>query len=254
MKRVVLCILALSALCCAAYAAKTALPNVPPKANRVDGSLMITIPAGQFTMGSKYGDLEEQPVHKVYLDSYEIGKYEVTVKQYRAFCEATGRQMPKAPTWGWKDNHPIVNVTWADADAYCKWAGGRLPTEAEWEKAARGTDARVYPWGNKWDRNKCANGVLGLTSTVPIGNYPKGASPYGCMDMAGNAWEWCADWYGEDYYRMSPSRNPKGPAGGEYPVLRGGCWYSHMQGTRTTYRGSFFPSGSWYSGGFRLAR
>ena len=246
MKRVVVCALVLSVLCCAAYVAQAA--------DMLDGSSMITIPAGQFTMGSKYGDLEEQPVHKVFLDSYQIGKYEVTVGQYRAFCEATGREMPAPPPWGWKDDHPMVKVTWTDADAYCKWAGGRLPTEAEWEKAARGTDGRAYPWGNKWDKNKCANGELRLHSTAPVGSYPKGVSPYGLMDMAGNVWEWCSDWYGETYYKRSPTRNPKGPGSGDYRVMRGGCWYSHAQGDRSTYRGNFFPSGSWDSGGFRIAK
>lgn len=244
MKYLIACILILVAVCSTAFAAGPLS----------DGSVMITIPVGTFTMGSNYGDTEEKPVHKVYLDAYDIGKYEVTVAQYRKFCEATGRQMPEAPSWDWKDTHPIVNVTWDDANEYCKWAGGRLPTEAEWERAARGTNARIYPWGNKWDANKCANGWLGLTSTKPVGSYPAGASPYGCLDMAGNAWEYCSDWYGEDYYKMSPAKNPKGPLGGEYHVMRGGCFYSYMTGTRTTQRGNFFPSGSWYSGGFRIAR
>lgn len=254
MKRLVVCALVLSVLCSAAFAAELSLSKSLPNANVADDSAMITIPAGQFIMGSNRGDLEEQPAHKVYLDAYQIGKYEVTVGQYRAFCEATGKQMPKAPQWGWKENHPIVNVTWSDAKAYCEWAGGRLPTEAEWEKAARGTDGRAYPWGNHWDASRCANADLGLTSTAAVGSYPSGASPYGCMDMAGNAWEYCADWYGADYYKTSPSRNPTGPAGGDYHVMRGGCWYGHHEGARCAYRGSFFPSGKWTSGGFRLAR
>lgn len=254
MKRVVVCALVLSVLCSTAFAAETVSLGNLPNANPSHDFSMITIPAGQFLMGSNRGDLEEQPVHKIYLDSYQIGKYEVTVRQYRAFCQATARQMPVAPSWGWKDNHPIVNVTWSDAEAYCEWAGGRLPTEAEWEKAARGTDGRVYPWGNAWDNSKCANGQLHLTSTAPVGSYLGGMSPYGCLDMAGNVWEWCSDWYGEDYYKTSPNRNPTGPDSGDYRVMRGGCWYSRAEGDRSTYRGNFFPSGSWRSGGFRLAR
>lgn len=254
MVRIFVCALAVITLCSGAFAGEMAAVLRVPNAIPQDSQVMITIPAGQFIMGSKTGDTEEQPVHKVYLDSYEIGQYEVTVAQYRAFCTATGRQMPKAPTWGWKEYHPIVNVTWSDAQAYCQWAGGRLPTEAEWEKAARGTDGRKYPWGNSWDKSRCANAYLGLTSTVPVGIYPEGASPYGCMDMAGNAWEWCADWYGADYYQTSPSRNPTGPAAGDYRVMRGGCWYSYDGGDRCTYRGNFFPSGSWVSGGFRMAK
>jgi formylglycine-generating enzyme required for sulfatase activity len=254
MRRVLMCAVVLAALCSGAFAAETALSKSLAKPTLLDNSVMIAIPAGVFIMGSNTGDTEEKPVHKVYLDAYEIGRYEVTVAQYRAFCTATGRQMPKAPSWGWRDDHPIVNVTWSDAEAFCEWAGGRLPTEAEWEKAARGTHARVYPWGDVWDRSMCANGELDLKSTAPVGSSPRGASPYGCLDMAGNVWEWCADWYGPDYYKTSPARNPTGPDSGEYRIMRGGCFYSYEGGTRCTYRGNYFPSGSWYSGGFRMAR
>lgn len=221
--------------------------------NAKDGSQMILIPAGEFTMGS-YDGLDK-PAHKVCLDGYEIGKYEVTVSQYRKFCSATGREMSEAPEWGWKDDHPIVNVTWDDARAYCKWAGGRLPSEAEWEKAARGTAGRQFPWGNTWDKNKCANIELGLHSTVSVGSYPSGASPYGCMDMAGNVWEWCKDWYGESYYSHSPANNPQGPASGSYHVARGGGWIDFNSFCRCVYRGHevvYSYNGS--SFGFRLAR
>jgi sulfatase modifying factor 1 len=195
--------------------------SVAVSANFVNGAEMVYIPAGVFTMGSNDYNVS----HTVYLDAYEIGKYEVTVGQYRKFCTATGRAMPDAPGWGWKENHPIVMVSWQDAADYALWAGGRLPTEAEWEKAARGTDGRKYSWGNDWDSSKCANSVgTGLNSTQPVGSYPAGASPYGCMDMTGNVWEWCADWYDENYYNNSPSRNPKGPTSGIARVLRGGSW------------------------------
>jgi len=137
----------------------------------------------------------------VNLDGYWIYKYEVTVAQYRKFCNETGSNMPEAPSWGWQDDHPIVHVSWDNATAYTQWAGVRLPTEAQWEKAARGTDGRAYPWGNEWDATKCANSVgQRLSSTKPIGSYPSDTSPYGALDMAGNVWEWCADWYDGNYY------------------------------------------------------
>ncbi len=197
--------------------------SVVKKTNPKDGATMLLIPAGDFTMGSDANDDEEKPSHKVSLDSYYIYKTPVTVKQYLAFCVATGHTKPKAPSWGWKDDHPIVNVNWEDAKAYCNWAGAQLPTEAQWEKAARGPDGRTYPWGNDWDRSKCANSLL---STAPVGSYPSGASPYGVLDMAGNVWQWCADWYDENYYQNSPSRNPAGPPSSPdgYRVLRGGSW------------------------------
>ena len=133
--------------------------------------------------------------------------------------------MPEVPAWGWIDTHP-VNVSWNDAKAYAKWAGVTLPTEAQWEKAARGTDGRVYPWGNDWDAAKCNNsvGANHPGKTSPVGSFPAGASPYGCLDMAGNVWQWCADWYGADYYTTSPAKNPTGPATGTVRVLRGGSW------------------------------
>jgi len=170
------------------------------KTNLKDGAKMIWIPAGEFLMGSDEND-DEKPPHMVNLDGYWIYKYEVTVAQYRKFCNETGSNMPEAPSWGWQDDHPIVHVSWDNATAYTQWAGVRLPTEAQWEKAARGTDGRAYPWGNEWDATKCANSVgQRLSSTKPIGSYPSDTSPYGALDMAGNVWEWCADWYDGNYY------------------------------------------------------
>jgi sulfatase modifying factor 1 len=169
-------------------------------------------------------DVDEKPAHSVYLDGYYIYKNDVTVAEYKKFCDATGRMMPDPPQWGWdKASYPVVNVSWDDAVAYAKWAGASLPTEAQWEKAARGTDGRTYPWGNQWDPAKCRNNA---SEPSPVGSYPAGASPYGVMDMAGNVWQWCSDWYGADYYGSSPPPNPTGPAGGEYRVLRGGGWGS----------------------------
>ena len=231
-------LLLVCAICGTAWAAdaptptptpKLALPPMPTtKVNPKDGAEMVLIPAGEFLMGSKDGEgfADEHPQHTINLDAYYIYKNDVTVAQYRAFCTATKREMPKAPSWGWLDNHPMVNVTWDDANAYAKWAGAALPTEAQWEKAARGTDGRIFPWGNDWDATKCNNGVggKGPGKTSPVGSYPAGASPYGVMDMAGNVLQWCADWYEEDYYKKSPAKNPTGPDSGKYRVLRGGSW------------------------------
>jgi len=210
----------------------------------------VLIPAGEFYMGmsddevkARYKDYRdelpasfanEQPQRPVHLDDFWIGRYEVTVGEYALFCEAMRRKMPYAPDFDpkWeRKNHPIVNVNYIDAKDYCKWLSRvtkkryRLPTEAEWEKAARGIDQRMYPWGNEWDASKCANSISKkLKSTPPIGSYPDDKSPYGVMDMAGSVAEWCSDWYGEDYYKKSPQRNPKGPKRGKSRVVRGGAW------------------------------
>ncbi len=183
------------------------VPAVPPppvvsaeKKNLKDGAEMLWIPAGQFLMGSTENDKDagsdEKPQHMVSLDGYWMYKNDVTVAQYRTFCQATRRQMPDAPSWGWRDDHPMVNVTWDDANAYAEWAGASLPTEAEWEKAARGTDGRIYPWGNDWDASKCSNSTGSNDSPgqiSPVGSFPAGVSPYGCLDMAGNVDQWCED-------------------------------------------------------------
>ena len=213
--------------------------------NPKDGAEMVYVPAGEFLMGSTEAEIEaafayhrdrktgygkawftcEGPQRRVYLAAYRIYKNDVTVAQYRKFCQGTGRQMPHAPDWGWNDNHPMTNVTWHDAKAYCEWAGARLPTEAQWEKAARGIDGRMYPWGNEWDRGKLWCSVGGQSSgTAPVGSFPAGASPYGCLDMAGNAWQWCEDWYDASYYRKGENYNPLGPVTGQSRVLRGGAW------------------------------
>ena len=244
------------------------------------GGAMVSISAGSFQMGNNGAEPDsspdELPQHSVYLSAYSIGKYEVTRGEYRAFLTATGRAVPYywAETQTWKtgqtftqtETHPVVGVTYDDAEAYCAWAGGRLPTEAEWEKAARWTGSypNVYPWGNIWDVEKCNNwddtnsagGGYRRYQTAPVGSYPSGASPYGCQDMAGNVWEWCKDWYSDTYYSQSPSSNPQGPTSGTSRVLRGGSWDYPGNYARAASRNDFyFPSYYWYYlGGFRLAR
>ena len=237
-------------------------PPAPGKINPKDGAELILIPAGEFLMGSAAADNQasptEKPQHTVYLDAYYIYKNEVTVAQYRQFCIATGHAMPEAPQWGLLDDHPVVNVSWDDASAYAQWAGVCLPTEAQWEKAARGGDGRVFPWGNTWDAGKCSNSVGDLNpgKTSPVGSFVAGASPYGVQDMAGNVWQWCEDWYDEKYYQNTPARNPIGPDTGMGRVLRGGCWgYDNPGYLRAAYRGGCDPTHWGYVDGvgFRCA-
>jgi len=231
--------------------------TVPPLAPTTTQESMIEIPAGEFAMGSNDAN-DQKPIHKVYLDAYYIDKYEVTVGQFRKFCSATGNSMPDQPSWNQGDNYPVVKVTWEDASSYASWAGKRLPTEAEWEKAARGPEGRKYPWGDSWDANKCNNGEDnspdGYANTSPVGSFPQGASPYGVMDMAGNVWEWCADWYDKNYYKKSPSRNPTGPSSGSLRVLRGGAWDNSQYFCRSVDRHSTIPQCSLSRQGFRCVR
>jgi iron(II)-dependent oxidoreductase len=206
--------------------------------NPVDGAEMVVLPAGTFTMGSERGHRDEQPPHKVTLSSFAVYKYEVTNEQYEAFCKATGHRKP-AFSENSKFNQPkqpVVGVTWDDAVAYAKWAGTRLPTEAEWEYAARGTDGRLYPWGNERARRRAHSDQNPQSdSTAVVGTYPDGVSPFGCHDMAGNAWEWVADYYAYDYYSRSPEKDPRGPEQGVRRVLRGGSWAFPSE-LRATYR------------------
>ncbi|MDL1896262.1 TIR domain-containing protein [Anaerolineae bacterium CFX7] len=225
------------------------------KKNERDGKVMVLVPAGEFLMGStdkdKDAQANEKPQHTVYLDEFYISRYPVTNAEYKKF--KTDWTIPNG-----KENHPVVNVNWNDAAAYCEWAGGRLPTEVEWEKAASWDDAkkikRVYPWGDTFDKNKCNSSESGIGDTTPVGKYsPHGDSSCGAGDMAGNVWEWCADWFDENYYKGSPRENPRGPASGTYRVLRGGAWFDVQDLARCAFRVRNDPGYRGGSVGFRVA-
>ncbi len=219
-----------------------------------DESVMILIPAGRTPIGSTTGEADEKPIRRVHLNAFLMDKCEVTWAQYFRFCKATGRKAPLAPRgWNILDNHPIVNVNYHDAAAYASWAGKRLPTECEWERAARGNDTRQWPWGNSWD-DKRANARSTHKMTVPAGQFPVGASPWGLLDMAGNVREWCTDWYKETAYNTSVTRNPKGPSQGTYRVVRGGSWFSFPESSRCSSRGKEDPGVRNAETGFRCAR
>ncbi len=262
---------------------------------------MVTVPAGAFQMGVSSADTyqysDETPTHAVQLSTYQISKYEVTRLEYRGFMDAGGYENPaywSTAGWAWRsinnrlqpaywdagqtwgdhlpttftqtDRHPVIGLSYYEAEAFCKWAGGHLPTEAQWEKAARWVEATqtalVYPWGDLWDPSRCNNWndalVVGY-QTAPVGSYtsPVGDSPYGCKDMAGNAYEWCQDWYKDTAY-SSPGVegwvDPQGPASGTYRVLRGGSWGDDDELCRTSCRAFTVPTDCWQDFGFRVVR
>jgi len=196
-------------------------------AHAADGSVLVYVPPGTSIVGSRGRDADERPVHEVEVTGgYFVGKHEVTWGQYRAFCAATGRDAPEPIFDDTTERHPFNQADFERARAYCAWAGLRLPTEAEWERAARGTDARPFPWGDAQDpRRLNKSGDLdGFETPSPVGSFPGGASPWGALDMAGNVYEWAADYYDPDYYARSPAADPTGPARGEARVLRGGAY------------------------------
>jgi len=232
--------------------------------NEKDGSILVEIPSGEFEMGD--GEDDDCPKHNVCLDTYYIGVHTVTNRQYKKFVDETGHRPPDIAEWGypiWKDgnypekyaNHPVVCISWEDAMSYCEWAGLSLPTEAQWEKAARGSQEYKYPWGNDWNSSKCLNYMnKGLEETCPIDSYPEGVSGYGLYNTSGNVLEWCHDWYDEDYYKSSQYQNPKGPSDGSYRVVRGGSWGSGISDCRCACRNDFnLPSERANFRGFRVA-
>lgn len=237
---------------------------------------LVYVPAGEFTMGSTTedpgADPDEFPQHTIYLDAYWIGKTEVTNAMYAVFLNEMGNQIEERAAWltniapdvlifqnqegSWQpksgyEQHPVVEVTWYGAQAYCTWSGGQLPTEAEWEKAARGTAGGVFPWNggidcSKAEYNDCRNAQL-----QPVGGRPAGASPFNALDMTGNAWEWVADWYSRDYYASSPAENPLGPESGTARVVRGGSYGFDAKHARPANRRSDGPLVSKPDYGFR---
>jgi len=263
-------------------------------------SEMAVIPAGDFLMGSPSSDgfTDERPQRSVFLHAFQIDRYEVTNAQYEQFVKAAHHAVPTNPNPSatlWNDGqpfpgsdiHPVVNVSWHDAVAYCAWAGKRLPTEAEWEKAARGTDARLYPWGNEWSVKKANSasywagrtiefndtiewkafwmdgegarmskerGLKGEVLTLPVGSLPEGASPYGLYDMAGNVSEWVSDWFEPYYYLRAPRENPHGPDGKLLKVVRGGSWLKPASSLRTADRDYGLPTDQQSGTGFRCAK
>jgi formylglycine-generating enzyme required for sulfatase activity len=259
----------------------------------VDDMVMIYVPEGEFSMGSADSNpdagYDEKPQHRVYLEAFWIDQTEVTNAMFAAFLNAQGNLEEGGAKWMDTDNeealiilsdgewepkanfedHPVTLVTRYGARAYCDWAGRRLPTEAEWEKAARGSDLRIYPWGDDFDCSKGnfddesviddyivpgGLGCDGFDRTSPVGSFPAGASPYGALDMAGNAWEWVSDWYAEDYYERSPYRDPQGPTSGDCYVKRGGSWKNDDLESSTAYRNCDGPLAVLNINGFRCSR
>lgn len=227
---------------------------------------LVEIPAGPFTMGTYPTGLRktdpEEPQRSVTLDAYAIGIYHVTNSQYAKFVNDAGYQK----SIFWEDERfngeacPVVGVSWYDVQNYIVWLNEltgekyRLPTEAEWEKAARGTDGREYPWGNTWDATMANTAEAQLKKTVAVGNYPDGISPFGCYDMAGNAYDWCSDWFHIDTYKYSPSENPMGAVEGRRKVIRGGSWQPRGEfAARCANRAASEPVRASHNIGFRIA-
>ncbi len=223
---------------------------------------MVSIPAGPFLRGTKAGGYDEQPERTIYVDAFSIDRYEVTNSHYQAFVAATGHRKAAPPSRYAKNlsrmkgvNQPVAYVSWEDADAYCRWKGRRLPTEAEWEKAMRGVDGRLWPWGNEPDQLAFNGGSPrdGFDVTAPVGSFKRDVSPLGVADGTGNVMEWVADWYGEAAYRDAADRNPAGPEHGVFRVMRGGGYTSVGTDVRITSRSKMVPDFRDETIGFRCA-
>lgn len=274
------------------------LPSTPTLETRrvaeKDGMVQLLVPEGVFRMGSTEDEItaaceqyeqvypnrecdrarfdDETPAHNVFLSSFWVDQTEVTNDQYRLCVEGGGCSLPDSLVFYNDDNyvdHPVVHVNWNQANAYCEWAGRALPTEAQWEKAARGTNHLLYPWGDQFDGTKAnycdatctfsradENTSDGYERTAPVGSFPAGASPYSAFDMGGNVWEWVADWYDSDYYQSQTTltENPTGPDNGSNRVLRGGAWYDYIFYVRAAYRFNIAPSDDDDLVGFRCVQ
>ncbi|MBI3890404.1 MAG: formylglycine-generating enzyme family protein [Candidatus Wallbacteria bacterium] len=248
-------------------AGKLQAPRILPEnlLNEIDGAEMLLVPDGWVRMGNPLGASEEKPVHNVFIEAFFMDRTEITNAQYQRFLAATNRKEPRY----WRDprfdrpEQPVVGVTWTDAMAYARWAGKRLPTEAEWERASRGDQKASYPWGGELPNDAgvvraCfAMGPAGTPHAtmgpVVAGSYPNAASPFGFLDMVGNAAEWVSDRYADNYYAGSPERNPKGPATGAERVVRGGSWADPAEKITVTIRGHLHAESEESTVGFRCA-
>ncbi len=218
-----------------------------------NGAKMVWVPAGQFEMGSSDGAADERPVHRVQISKgFWLSKTPVTIAQWKRYCGETGTALPEemlSPT----DDYPMWGASWEDAEAYCRYFGLSLPTEAQWEYAARGPQGRLYPWGDRWDSTLCCNednpGPDGFN--CPVGSHPDGASWCGALDMAGNLSTWCADWYSESYYANSPAVDPQGPETGAERVQRGSYFWGNADDCRSARRSSDDPANRDGSGSVR---
>lgn len=227
----------------------------------VDGMEMVAVPAGDFLMGSDNTEADEAPQHEVYLDGFWMDETEVTNAMYEKCVTGGGCTAPYKTSSLLNEAYygnpkfadsPALWISWDQAMSYCQWAGRKLPTEAEWEKAARGKDGQTYPWGEEAPTGSLANFYeKGLQDVEPVGKNPAGASPYGALDMAGNVWEWVTDWYSETYYASSPAENPQGPESGRLHIIRGGDFNDGSYYIRASVRGQNASVNPWSDFGFR---